>query len=48
MHHDVELRVELLDPFDGLIDQLARVHLIVVYQRGKRGGVEVNEGSVHR
>ena len=48
MHHDVELRVELLDPFDRLIDELARVHFVAPNQIGERRGVEISEGIVHR
>ena len=48
VHHDVELRVELFNAFDRLVDEFARMHLTAAYQLGLRRGVEVSEGSVHR
>ena len=48
MDHDVELRIEPLDALDGLLDELARVHLVGAHQFRLRGGVEVSEGIVHR
>ncbi len=47
VHHDVELRIEPLDPFDGFVNQLARMHLAGPYQLCLRRGVEVNGGNVH-
>ena len=48
MDHHVQLWVEPLDPFDCLFHQFARVHLVVAHQFGKRSGVEISEGIVHR
>ena len=48
VNHDVELWVELLDAFDRLVDELARMHLAATDQLGLRRGVEVSEGIVHR
>ena len=46
--HDVELWIELFDPLDRLVDQLARMDLVAPHQLGLSRGVEVSEGSVHR
>jgi hypothetical protein len=48
MHHHVELWIEPLDAFDGVLDELARLHLVGADQFGLRRGVEISEGIVHR